>query len=86
MTIFPNKLRGLTRFASIADITGLDSRFVYSFEEVENKALWAKKINYKQVHASLKPHIDYSIDWLKKALDAPKSEPGFVEMLLKKLT
>ena len=86
MTIFPNKLRGLTRFESIADMTGLGGRFVYSFAEVESKALWTKKINYKQVHASLKPHIDYSIDWLKKALDAPKSEPGFMELLLKKLT
>lgn len=85
MTIFPNQLRGLTRFKSVADMVGLDGRFVFSLEEVEKAELWSKKINYKKVKKLLKPHYDYSMNWLKEALDAPKKKPTFQELILKKL-
>ena len=86
MTIFPNELRGLTRFESVADMLGLRKRFAFSYEEVEKGELWNEKINYKKVQKLIKPHYDYSIKWLENALNAPKKNPTFQELLLKKLS
>ena len=73
-TIFPNKLRGLARFETIDSLTGLGSRFVYSFDEVKRKALWKKKINYAKIGAKLGPHIERSVQWLRDALSCKKKK------------
>lgn len=82
MTIFPNTLRGLTRFESIANIADVSDRFVYSYEEVTKNSLWDKKINYKKLHEKLKPHIAYSLDWLDTALKANIRTISSKELLL----
>lgn len=76
VTIFPNQLRGLTRFESLARLSSLDDRFVYSYDEFVEKAQWTKNICYNDVTIKLKPAIDFSRNWLEKALSKRKTPPS----------
>lgn len=85
MIVFPNKQRGTARFETIGQITGLDSRFVYDYYQVEKAELWNEEINFSKVQAALSPHIDYSKKWLEEALAKPKKEASVKELMLEKI-
>ena len=67
--VFPNKLRGTTRFEALGNITGLNRRFVSSFDEMIRKGLTEEIIDYGTVDLSLKVEVDEGMQWLKQALD-----------------
>ena len=69
MIVFPNALRGVTRFASLGEITGLNSRFVYSFAEVLDKDLLEQSIDFVSIDARLQPEIQAGKEWLENALN-----------------
>ena len=85
MTVFPNKLRGLSRFESLSEMTGLEDRLLYSYEEFVRKAPWNNPIDFEQVSKRMRPQIEYSVQWLKDALDMPKRPPSTKELELKQL-
>ena len=70
MIVFPNVLRGTTRFTALGDITGLNSRFVYSFNEVLEKSLLEQDIDFDNIDARLQPEREAGIKWLEEALNA----------------
>lgn len=84
MIVFPNKLRGLARFTTLAELSGLENHFVYSLEELERKKLWDKDIDFSAVKASLKDPIEFSCNWLKNALEQDKLPPSVRELQLEK--
>lgn len=85
MSVFPNKLRGLARFESLSQMTGLEDRLVYSKEELILKAPWKKPIDFDRVKEQMQPEIEYSYNWLKNALEMRKLPPSTKELELKQL-
>lgn len=85
MAVFPNKLRGLARFDTLSQSAGLEDRLFYSKEALIKKAPWTKPVDFDQVRGRMQPQIDYSIRWLKDALDMPKQSPTSKELELKHL-
>ena len=85
MTIFPNKLRGMARFDTIADITGLDSCYVYSYNEVVKNKSWLKYIDYTDIHNKMLPYIEKSREWLVDALNKPRTGPSVKELMLERI-
>lgn len=85
MTVFPNKLRGLSRFESLSEMTGLEDRLVYSKEELLDKEPWKTPVDFDQVAERMKPLIDFSRNWLVDALNRPKRSPSTKELQLKEL-
>lgn len=83
MSVFPNKLRGLSRFESLCKLTGLTERLVYSKEELEAKAHWNTPVDFDTVAARMQPHIDFSRQWLKAAMAMEKRFPNSKELLLR---
>lgn len=85
MSVFPNKLRGLSRFESLCDMTGLGDRLVYSKRELIMKAPWKSPVDFEKVSARMQPQIAYSRQWLKDALEAEKCPPSSMELELKQI-
>ena len=82
MSVFPNKLRGLSRFESISKLAGLEDRLFYSKEEMIQKAPWLTPVDYDQVHEKMQPEIEFSRKWLKDALEMEKCPPSKKELEL----
>lgn len=80
MSVFPNKLRGLDRFNSLAQMTGLTDRLVYSYNEFKDTQPWNTAINFETVVQRLQPEIDRSYAWLKTALERRKLPPSVKEL------
>ena len=70
MVVYPNAMRGATRFEALGNITGLNSRFVKSHSEVLEKKLFGEEIDFEKIHGRLEPEIQKSQQWLKDALEA----------------
>ena len=70
MVVYPNALRGATRFEALGNITGLYSRFVQSHSEVLEKKLFGEDVDFEEVHSRLEPELQKSRQWLKDALDS----------------
>lgn len=85
MTVFPNKLRGLARFNSLAQITGLQDRLVYSKQELIQTTPWKKSIDFSQIRERMRPQIEFSRQWLKESLEMDKLPPTTKELELKQL-
>lgn len=85
VTVFPNKLRGLSRFESLSEITGLTDRLYFSTEEMIEKEPWNTPVDYDMVQAKMAPQIEFSVNWLKNALEMEKREPSIREYNLKQL-
>ncbi|MBE6692262.1 MAG: 4Fe-4S dicluster domain-containing protein [Ruminococcaceae bacterium] len=83
MSVFPNHHRGVTRFANLSRLSGLEDRCSASYEEFLAKEEWKKPVDFEKVREYMKPMIDYSYNWLKNALDAPKQHPSAKEILYK---
>lgn len=82
VSVFPNKLRGLSRFESLCQMTGLDDRLFYSKSELIKKEPWNSPIDYNQVSWRIQPQIDFSRQWLLDALQMPKCPPSTKELEL----
>lgn len=85
LSVFPNQLRGLARFESLSQITGLEDRLLYSHDDLVQKEPWKHPIDYSKVVARMKPQIEYSVQWLKNALAMEKLPPSTKELELKQL-
>lgn len=83
MSVFPNKLRGLARFDTLAQMTGLKDRLVYSREEFLEKAPWKTPVDFEQVWGRMQPQIESSRQWLINALEMDKRPPSAKELELK---
>lgn len=80
MTVIPNKMRGLTRFDSLAKSSGLSDRLVYSFAQLQESTQWAQEIDFDQVKKSMASEIEFSFLWLKNALEMRKLPPSTNEL------
>lgn len=85
MSVFPNKLRGLSRFESLCKTTGLTDRMVNSLKEFVAKQPWNTPVDFDAVHEKMRPQIEYSRQWLKDALEKPKKHPSSKELELKSI-
>lgn len=85
MSVFPNKLRGLSRFESLCRMTGLEDRMVYSKEELLETEPWNTPVDFDAVKRKMEPEIAYSRKWLEDALKMPKCPPSSRELELKEL-
>ena len=85
MSVFPNKVRGLSRFESLAEITGLQDRFVWSKEEMIANAPWNKPVDFIEVQNRMRPQIEFSRQWLKDALERKKSPRSARELVWKRM-
>lgn len=62
------------RFISLLKLCGLEDRLIYTDEDYTNKmSAILEPIDYDSVYEKLNKNIEFSRDWLKKALDTPKS-------------
>ncbi|MBQ6840346.1 MAG: polysaccharide pyruvyl transferase family protein [Oscillospiraceae bacterium] len=75
MTVFPNRLRGLSRFESLSKMTGTEDRLFYSGSEMAEAQPWTKPVDFAQVKEKMQPLIDFSVQWLKDALQMEKTPP-----------
>lgn len=62
-----NKKRGITRFTSLLNLFGLETRLVFSLEEL-SKDLVNQNIDYNKVNSILEDERNKSINFLKAAL------------------
>ena len=79
---FVNPRRGIARFESIAETTGLSSRMITSSAQAQERNLLETPIDYDDVHARLKPEIERSRKWLTDALKKPPRQPSVQELAL----
>ena len=83
MTVFPNKLRGLSRFESLSNLTGLTDRLLYSFREFASKQPWNTPVDFNAVSERMRPQVEFSRQWLKDALESEKRFQTSKELELK---
>lgn len=69
-----NICRGYSRFKSLFKIFGLENRCILNADDIENNRDLFGEIDYAAVNAVLKAEKERSLNWLKKALNAPKQE------------
>ncbi len=67
--VFYNILRGAGRFASVVGLMGLESRRIYEDWRTEPDT---SAIDFAQAEKSVNELREYSLNWLKTALDTPK--------------
>lgn len=82
MAVFANKYRGLARFETICEITGLANRLVFSLEEFNARKLTSIPIDFKKVDERLQPMREFSIQWLNNALEKKKKRIPLRELQL----
>lgn len=85
MTVFPNSLRGLSRFESLCQMTGLTDRMVNSLDDMIHKAPWKVPVDFDRVAQLMQPKIDFSENWLKSSLEMEKVPSSFSLRVLKAL-
>lgn len=79
---FVNAHRGKARFDTISEAAGLEEYVVESVDDIAKRGLLEKEIDYTQVDAKLAPLLDFSRNWLKKALTDRKLMPSVTELQL----
>lgn len=82
MSVFANKFRGLARFETICELTGLQNRLVYSLEELISRDLTSKQIDFNSIDDQLQPMRQFSIEWLRNALERKKQSTPLRELQL----
>lgn len=68
-----NTSRGLTRFKSLLSMLHLEDRLVMNSDELLQKSEETPPVDFEKVDAILQPWIEKSRQWLKNALNLPKS-------------
>jgi NAD-dependent dihydropyrimidine dehydrogenase PreA subunit len=58
-----------SRFESLLSDLGLEDRYFSSFEEIKSDHRWINPIDYKQVYRKLEPIREFSLNFLKQALE-----------------
>lgn len=82
MSVFANKYRGMARFETICDLTGLHNRLVFTLDELKEKTLHREPIDFDAVDRKLGPMKAFSLQWLKNALDKRKLPTSVRELQL----
>ena len=82
MSVFANRYRGMARFDTICQITGLQNRLVFNLAELQQRKLTEQPLDFEMVDATLKPMKDFSMSWLTNALEKPKSPVSVRELQL----
>lgn len=83
MSVFPNALRGLSRFESLCKMTDLSDRMVSSLDEMIQKTPWKYAVDFNKVSQNMESHIEFSRKWLEQAIEMPKKNAGIKELMLK---
>ena len=79
---YVNAHRGKARFDSIGELADVEERIVESFEQLKQRELWTKAIDYTRVEEKLVPMREFSRNWLKNALTARRNAPSSKELQL----
>ena len=77
-----NPRRGKARFESIAGTTGLESRLITASEQINERGLLEKQIDYESVNKALDVERERSRKWLIDALEKPIRKTSVQELLL----
>ena len=80
MIIFINKLRGSSRFASMAEVSCLQDRLIYNSNEIEERNLYNKNVDFESVSNKVEKFIFKSKEWLNKALNTKLKGPNIDEL------
>lgn len=81
-----NIKRGLSRFKTLMDITGIEENIVFDVEEILRKQIYLKKVNYDYVWKKLNGEIQKSQKWLLQAIEKEKiCRPSTYDMLMQKI-
>ena len=80
MIIFVNKLRGSSRFESMAAISCLKDRLIYNSNEIKERDLVQKSINFENVSNRIEKFIFESKKWLNNALNIKLKGPNIDEL------
>ena len=65
--VIANKERGLGRFTSLLRMLGLESRLVYTFDDITDQLIYTS-IDYTQVNRILRRERDRALEFLKASL------------------
>ena len=79
---YVNPRRGASRFESIAETTGLESRLISSTSQIEERGLIDNAIDYTAVNERLDSERERSMAWLERALAKPVRKTATSELLL----
>lgn len=82
MSVFANKFRGMARFDTICEITGLRNRLVFSLQELLDSDLHKKTVDFVAVDTMMAPMKAFSMAWLEAALNRPKTQTSIQELQL----
>ena len=75
-----NKHRGLDRFLSLADVFGLQKRFIPNAAQIMKDESLLDEIDYDAVDAIMQRERARSLTWLREKLAEPVKEPVAVKM------
>ena len=64
------------------ELADVEERIVESFEQLKQRELWTKAIDYTRVEEKLVPMREFSRNWLKNALTARRNAPSSKELQL----
>ena len=73
-TCIPNEKRGMSRFRSLAEVFGLQKRFITDPLEIKKRQYLLETMDYTRVNAILEMERKRSGEWLEEALEAPVQE------------
>lgn len=82
MSVFANRYRGMARFETICDLTGLHNRLVFNLDEFNERNLHRVQIDFDAVDGKLSPMKAFSLQWLKNALEKRKLPTSVRELQL----
>lgn len=68
----PNKIRGLSRFTSLADTFSCQNRFITDPKEIDNRNDLFEPINYNDINSKIFEKSLFSKKWLEEKLREPK--------------
>lgn len=66
-----NKNRGVERFRSLAEVFGLENRFISDVKKIQEDENLLKEIDYAPVEEIMRRERERSLSWLKEKLAAP---------------
>lgn len=78
---FLNKLRGNSRFNSLSELLDIKQFLINNVEDIKNRDLNEKTINYAIVEEKLEKERSYSMGWLANALEMPRKNMDVYTML-----
>src|SRR5699024_741717 len=84
---FGNRMRGMSRFNTLMEITKLDSHMLLNLESDTLEEHLNQSIEYKEVEKPLNAEKKRSREWLKNALEMPLPvTPPFADTMISKIS